>query len=150
MFVEKKIETVVKAALETAVASISPLPDVRTNYAEGTYGDGDEELHLPLVWFYADPCARPEGQTPERIVPLNIEIKTHYNDDYDRSALNEIYEEVRDTLETTSFDFGSNIVYGNNTYSIESPGTVEIDDNVNTLSFSMSLRVCATNFKWSE
>ena len=151
MFVEKKIESVLRAEMITALAGvITSTVEVRTSLAEPAYSAGDEEFTLPMVVISSGSNGREMGQTSQRSVSVSIAFMTHFNDDYARNDLSAIYEAGRDMFETTTFDFSENIIYTANSYSITPGSQVEVDGTIQTIEFTAELMICANAFSWTE
>ena len=152
MNVEKKIEGTIRDALTTALTGVlSDAWTVRTWLAESAYveGDGQEDISYPLVFVMAQPNERETGHTPERTVEVGILCATHINDDLDRRDLATLYETVRNCMETTTFDFGANIIYTEDSYSV-SNGVADVEENEQRMAFSVRLDICAGSFSWVE
>ncbi len=84
------------------------------------------------------------GSEPFRECPVQIDIRSHYNDDYDRNTLSDMYRVVRKCIEETDWDFGSGIVV--HEYEMPSAGSADIDDQLQYVSINIIFKLCATNF----
>jgi len=144
-FIEQKIEDTIRTGLQTALtdAGLTDV-DIRTFFAEPAYVSGDERMSLPIVWLMTSPCTKPVGSEPFRVASLQIDMRTHYNDDYDRNTLSEIYRVIRKCIEETAWDFGTGMIV--HEYEMNSQGTADIDDNLQNISMNIDFKLCATDF----
>lgn len=148
MFVERKMESVLRDAIEEVVASGT---EIRTFFAEPDYSDGDEKLSLPLVVIGSAPGSRETGHQSQRTQLVLFRCMTHINDDENRSQLRALYEAVRKCVETTAFDFGSNIEYTANSYMITAVGDMDSEQNAYYgTEFMVEFPICAEAFSWVE
>jgi hypothetical protein len=158
MFIERKIEEVIRDQVRTDLDAaaiqnregFTIAVDYRTMFAEPAYTtESDVSGSYPMVYIEAAPSDRVEGQMDHRQVALFITMLTKANSDFNRSVLREMYSVVRNTLETTTWDFGSEINYTNNSYSIGN-GSFEASEDVFMIQFGFNLEVCGPNFQWTE
>lgn len=158
MFVEKQIESVIRDQLVSdftgmtfgeAAASLT----VRTFWAESAYdddgNDSEVEIDFPVVYIATAPNVRESGHVSMRVITLSVTCMTQFNDDYDRNDLATIYETARKAIETTTFNFGDNIDYSEDSYEI-TDGSAAIEDNIQQASFQVELHICAGAFQWVD
>jgi hypothetical protein len=154
MFVEKKIESVIRDQLQTDFTGVlSDSVTIRTFFAENQYDadndDSEVDVDFPVVFLAASPNVRESGHLTQRTVSINVVCMTQFNDDYDRNDLQTVYATARKTIETTAFDFGSNIAYSANSYEV-TDGFASIEENIQQAGFSIDLHICAGDFEWDE
>lgn len=152
MFVEKKVEGVIRDGLSVDLASVAGgSVNIRTFWAEPEPVQGQEsgDALYPQVMLACNPATRETGHQSERELTLNVACLTHKNDDYNRVDLQDIYEAARSFLETADFDLGGNIIYENDSYEI-SDGSIGIDDSIQSASFVFTLKFCADAHSWEE
>jgi hypothetical protein len=145
MHLERKVEATIKAALATAVSSLiaGKTVTVRTYWDEDYSTRTEAEVAPPMVMIIASPSARPVLEEPQRMIQLDVSCITQCEDDRARRELSTLYSKVRHTIETTSFDFGSGVVYGG--IEIASTGSADVDEASNRwiASFTAAIHLCA-------
>lgn len=145
MHLERKIETVLKAAFESGLSGLisGQTVTVRTYWADTITTRPDAEVSMPCVFIQAHPSSRETTQQPQRSIPVDIAVVTQCEDDLDRSDLGLIYSKVRHLVETTAWDFGNLTTYGG--VEMPSPGQATVDEATmrNLCAFTVNVILCA-------
>ena len=147
MHLERKIETVLKAAIVAGVAGLieGVAVSVRTYWsdADDIEDRDDAVLQMPCVFVQAHPSSRETLNMPQRSVPIDIAIATQCEDDLARANLGAIYSKVRHLIETTSFDLGELVQFGG--IEMPSPGQATVDEATmrNLCTFTVNMILCA-------